>query len=130
MAATYTGEATILSAGSENLLGVFQDATLTLETETQDARYAMQDWKDPVGRISSWMLDVNTIVDSAEGIDIAAMLAGAAVAIEFESRSAGGINLTGNALLTRFVRNLPDSDGQTNALTFTGKGEPTIAASS
>lgn len=130
MAAVYTGEATILSVGSENLLADFQDCTLTLETDEQYARAAMDDWEDPVGRISRWTLDINKRVQSTEGIDLISLLAGNAVAVVFESRSAGGINLSGNALVLGFTRNMPDSDGQTDALRLKGKGEPTITASS
>ena len=130
MARVYTGEATILSVGSEDLLAVFQDCTLTLETDTQNARAAKDDWEDPVGRISRWSIDINKVVESTEGIDLPSLLAGNSVAVVFESRTSGGINLSGNALLTSFARNLPDSDGQTDALRLVGKGEPTITASS
>jgi hypothetical protein len=130
MAAVYTGETTILSVNSEDLLFVFKDATLTLETDSQDARYAMQDWEDPVGRISRWSLDINTIVDSAEGIQLAGLLAGPPIPVIFEDRSAGGIHLEGNVLMLGFTRTLPDSDGLTNAIRLKGKGEPTISMSS
>jgi hypothetical protein len=129
MAAVYTGETTVLSVGGHDLLGVFKDWEIFFETETQDARYAKQDWKDPVGRISSWGLNTNTIVDSAEGIALVALLAGAPVAIIFEDRAVSGLHVEGNALLTRFGRSGPDSDGLANAIVLAGKGEPAITAS-
>jgi hypothetical protein len=76
-----------------------------------------------------WSIDINTIVDSAEGISLIAMLAGAPVAVVFETLASGGLSVSGNALLSTFTRNLPDSDGQDNALRLTGKGQPTFAAS-
>lgn len=130
MAKVYTGEATVLTVGGEDLIAVFKDATLTLETTTQEARAAMDDWEEPVARISRWSLDINKVVDSAEGIDLASQLSGAAVAVLFEDRSVGGINLSGNALLVGFTRNLPDSDGLSDALRLVGQGQPTITASS
>lgn len=130
MAKVYTGETTVLSVGAQDLLAVFKDTTLTINTETQESRAAMDDWKEPVARISEWSIDINKVVDSAEGIAVVSLLAGAAIAVSFESRSAGGINLVGNALLVGFTRNLPDSDGQNDALRLVGSGEPTITASS
>lgn len=130
MAKVYTGETTILSVGGQDLIEVFKDTTLTIETTTQEARAAMDDWEEPVARISRWAIDINKVVDSAEGISLVSLLAGAAIAVLFEDRSVGGINLSGNALLTGFTRTLPDSDGLSDALRLVGQGEPTITASS
>jgi len=130
MASVYTGEATILTVGGTDILADFQDCTLTFETDEQYARAAKDDWEDPVGRISRATLDINKRVNSTEGVTLVAMLAGNAVAVVFESRTSGGINCSGNALVLGFTRNMPDSDGQTDALRLKFKGEPTITASS
>lgn len=124
----YSGMVTILSVGGEDILAMFKDVTYFEETDTQEARAAQDNWEWPVGRISRWGIDLSKVVDD-EGDDLYVMLAGAAVAIIFESASTDGINVTGNALLTRIELRIPDSDGQENSLTLRGVGQPTVVTS-
>jgi len=121
----YSADVSVLSVGGTDILAMFKSVTLRITAETMESRAVKDFWKFPVGRISSWQIDISKTVEDESGLTSMIGLYGAVVTVNFTTSAAKGIIFSGSALVNEFTGNFPD-EAQEHGITLMGRGQPTV----
>lgn len=116
----FAGDVTILSLGGTSILGIFKNASLTIDEDMEESRAAKDPWRYRVTKVGHWDVEVGIVVE--DNAFAMMSLQGTSVAMIFKTSTvAGAVTYSGTVIVKMGKHNVPD-EAQEITLSLEGQG--------